>query len=77
MLKPLKCLSKTLFFILVIVAYAKEETNMQELLKKVAREQFFTPDNDYASSVRVAYFDSIIKTVSANKKRLPYSSLFV
>lgn len=41
---------------------------MQELLKKAADEQFFVPENMYAASVRVAYFDSISTTVSSNQK---------
>ncbi|MDO5971290.1 CRTAC1 family protein [Flavivirga aquimarina] len=68
MLKLLKRVSKTLLFALVILGCNKEESTIQELLKKTAKEQFFVPENDYASSVRVAYFDSIIKTAPANKK---------
>ncbi|MDT0646977.1 CRTAC1 family protein [Zunongwangia sp. F260] len=55
-----------LSFLLLISCNEKE--TMPELLQKTADNQFFVPDNIYASSVRAAYFDSISKVAPDNQK---------
>ena len=61
-------LLRFLFFLLLITACSKKEPTMPEIIKKAADENFFVPENIYASSVRVAYFDSISKIVPENQK---------
>lgn len=41
---------------------------MPDLLKKYAEEQFFIPENIYASSIRVAYYDSLSAAAPTNQK---------
>lgn len=56
-----------LFSVLIFVSCDTKET-IPELLEKTANTQFFVPENIYASSVRVAYFDSISKIAPENQK---------
>ncbi|PRX49875.1 CRTAC1 family protein [Salegentibacter salegens] len=56
-----------LFSILIFVSCDDKET-MPELLEKTAENQFFVPENIYASSVRAAYFDSISQVAPKNQK---------
>ena len=41
---------------------------MADIIEKTAAEQFHTPENIYASTLRIAYFDSISKVAPANQK---------
>ncbi|MDT0685145.1 CRTAC1 family protein [Autumnicola psychrophila] len=55
-----------LLFFLFVSCDGKK--TMPELLKETAETQFFVPENIYASSVRVRYFDSISNVVPGNQK---------
>ncbi|MDT0689260.1 CRTAC1 family protein [Salegentibacter sp. F188] len=57
----------TIVSFLFFVSCDNKET-MPELLEKTADEQFFVPENIYASSVRATYFDSISKIAPENQK---------
>jgi hypothetical protein len=41
---------------------------MPEVLQKTAEEQFYIPDNIYASSIRIAYFDSLSRRAPKGQK---------
>ncbi|MBZ9631719.1 CRTAC1 family protein [Salegentibacter sp. LM13S] len=41
---------------------------MPEIIQKTAEEQFYIPENIYASSLRIAYFDSLSKIAPENQK---------
>lgn len=56
-----------LFSFLIFVSCDKKKT-MPELLKETANNQFFVPENIYASSVRATYFNSIAKVAPKNQR---------
>lgn len=56
-----------LLFFLAFVSCDKKET-MPEIIQKTAKEQFYVPENIYASSLRIAYFDSLSKIAHENRK---------
>ncbi|MGB3773850.1 MAG: CRTAC1 family protein [Leeuwenhoekiella sp.] len=46
----------------------KEEPTMAEIIDKSFREQFNVPQNIYASTLRISYFDSISKVTPENQR---------
>lgn len=52
---------------LSLVSCDKKET-MPEIIKKTSEEQFYIPENIYASSLRIAYFDSLTNIAPENQK---------
>jgi tetratricopeptide (TPR) repeat protein len=55
------------FAFLLFASCDKKET-MPDIINRTAEEQFHTPENIYASSSRIAHFDSIIKAAPENEK---------
>lgn len=69
MLRATNYLLKHIFiFFLIITSCVKKESTMPELLNKAAKNNFFTPESKYVSSLRVAYFDSLSKVGPSNQK---------
>ncbi len=56
------------FLLLAATSCTEKEPTMSQILEKTAQENFFVPENIYASTVRVEYFDSISKAAPANQK---------
>ena len=56
------------FLFLIATSCTEKEPTMSQILTKTAQEKFFVPENIYASSVRVGYFDSISRVALTNQK---------
>ena len=57
-----------ILWLCVLVSCNDKQKSMQEIIKKTEKEQFNIPENYYASSIRIAYFDSISKAAPENQK---------
>ena len=68
MSKAIKYLSIILVFSLVILACNEKKPTMADLLNQAASEYFFVPENMYASSERVNYYDSILAVIPDDQK---------
>jgi hypothetical protein len=47
---------------------SEKQLPMVKLLEKISKEKFYIPENIYASSVRVAYYDSLIQKATSSEK---------
>ena len=57
-----------IYFLFLILVSCDDKKTMPEIIKKTAEEQFYIPENIYASSLRIAYFDSLSKVAPENQK---------
>lgn len=64
----MKYLKSFFFFLLICLLSCDEKQTMPEVLQKTAEEQFYIPDNIYASSIRIAYFDSLSRKAPKGQK---------
>nr|WKN36123.1 CRTAC1 family protein [Tunicatimonas sp. TK19036] len=57
---------RTVFFLFVVIVFgcSQPQPTMEQLLSDVADTAFWIPENEYASSVRAAYFDSLTQTTT-------------
>lgn len=64
----MKYLTGIIFFLFLILVSCDEKPTMPEIINKTAEEQFYIPENIYASSLRIAYFDSLSNIAPKNQK---------
>src|SRR5690606_15715547 len=58
-----------LFILLfIILVSCDRKPTMADIIKKTAEEQFHIPKNIYASTLRIAYFDSLSRAAPKNQK---------
>ncbi|MEQ9440912.1 MAG: CRTAC1 family protein [Cyclobacteriaceae bacterium] len=58
--------------VLVAACHSPEPVTMQQLLKQVVDTAFWIPENEYASQVRIAYYDSLVKTAPDAYRKNPF-----
>lgn len=64
----MKFIKGLFYFSFLFLLSCDEKQTMPEVLQKTAEEQFYIPENIYASSIRIAYFDSLSRTVPQNQR---------
>ncbi|UZH54508.1 VCBS repeat-containing protein [Salinimicrobium tongyeongense] len=64
----MKYLKGLFFFYFLCLFSCSDKQSMPEIINKSAEEQFYIPENIYASSIRIAYFDSLSKAAPKNQK---------
>lgn len=64
----MKYLKGFLFFWLLFLFSCNEKQTMTKIIQKSAQEHFYVPENIYASSIRIAYFDSLARIAPSNQK---------
>src|SRR5690606_37060468 len=64
----MKFIKTTVFLGCLICASCNREPTMVDIIEKTAEEQFHVPENIYASTLRIAYFDSLARAAPKNEK---------
>jgi len=67
-LNIMKYVAGIIYFLFLILVSCDNKKTMPEIIKKTAKDQFYIPENIYASSLRIAYFDSLSKIAPQNQK---------
>ncbi|MGI0105771.1 CRTAC1 family protein [Salinimicrobium sp. WS361] len=64
----MKYLKGFFFFSFLCLFSCEDKQTMPEIINQSAKEQFYIPENIYASSIRISYFDSLSKAAPPNQK---------
>ncbi|UJH90637.1 CRTAC1 family protein [Antarcticibacterium sp. 1MA-6-2] len=64
----MKYVTGILCFLFLSLVSCDDEPTMPEIIRKTTEEQFDIPENIYASTLRIAYFDSLSKVAPSNEK---------
>jgi hypothetical protein len=64
----MKYITGIIFLSFLLLVSCNEKETMPEIIKKTAEDQFYISENIYASSLRIAYFDSLSKVAPKNHK---------